>query len=85
MEPLDVNINIDNGLLAERADRMVLQVQRVLMPLHVPLAGEHLVTDVAWKLAALALVNLGNVDAQILGVAEVFVADAALKFGRQLV
>jgi len=63
MEPLDMDINVDNGLLAERADWMVLQVQRVLVPLHVPLAGKDLVTDIARKLAALALVNLGNVDA----------------------
>ncbi len=63
MEPLDMDINVDNGLLAERADWVVLQVQRVLVPLHVTLAREDLVTDIARKLATLALVNLRNVDA----------------------
>ena len=84
MEPLHVHVNVDHGLLAQRAHRMVLQVQRVLVPLHVALARENFVTNVTRKLTALALVNLGDVNAQIFGVAEIFVAHTALKFCRQL-
>ena len=63
VEPLDVNPDVDHHLQAERAHGVVLQVQRVLVPLHVPLARKDFVADIAGKVPALPLVDLGDVNA----------------------
>ena len=81
MEPLDVHLDVDDNLLAERADGIVLEVQGVLVALHVPLPRKDLVANITGELAAFALVYLRDVDSQVFGVAEKFVAHAAHVFG----
>ena len=63
MEPLDMHVNVDHNFVAQRAHRIILQVERVFVPLHVAFPGKHLVANITGKLSALALVDLGDVDA----------------------
>jgi len=80
VEPLDVHLNVDDNLLAERAHGVVLEVQRVLVPLHVPFPWEHFVANITGKLAAFSFVDFGNVYSQVFSVPEEFITHAAHKF-----
>jgi hypothetical protein len=58
VEPFHVYINIHNSLLAKWTNRMVLQMKRVLVPLHITLSWEHFVTNVTGELPTFALMDL---------------------------
>ena len=80
VEALHVHVQVDDHLLAETAPWVRLQVQGVLVPFHVALARKHFPAHVAGKLAPLTLVYLRDVNAEIFGISEIFIADAAHKF-----
>ena len=77
VEPSDVHVQVDDGLMAHVAGGTVLQVHRVLVPFHISLARKNLIAQVARELPPLALVDLADVDAEVLLVAEVLAAHAA--------
>ena len=65
--------------MADVALGTVLEMQGVLVSLHVPLAGKHFVANVTRKLSPLALMDLRYVNPQILLIAKVFVAHATFE------
>ena len=57
MEPSDVHVKVHHRLMAHVTCRTVLQMHSVLVPLHVPLAREHLIAQVTRELSPLALLS----------------------------
>ena len=67
--------------MAHIANWVVLQMEGVLVTLHVPLPRKNFVANVAGKLAPFAFVDLRDVDPQIFLVPKIFVTHPAHKFG----
>lgn len=62
MKSFHVYININHHFLAQRTHRVILQMQRVLMSLHIPLSGKHFVANITGKLTSLPFMDFGNVN-----------------------
>ena len=56
MEPLDVHLQVDDRLMAQVAHWVVLQVERVLVSLHVSFSRKNFMANVARKLTPFPLV-----------------------------
>ena len=62
MKSLDVDVDVDDDLLAQRTHRVILQVQRVLVTFHIAFARENFVTNVARKLTTFTLMDFRDVN-----------------------
>ena len=58
MESLNVHLKIHNRLMAHITHWIVLEVNRILVPLHIPFARKHFIAQVTGELSPLALVYL---------------------------
>ena len=76
-----MHVQIDDDLLTEPTPGVRLEVQRVLVALHVALTRKHFAAHVAGKLAALPLMNFRDVNAEVFGISKIFTTDPAHKFG----
>ena len=79
VESLDVHVKVDNALMAQVTLGTVLQVESILVPLHVPLPGEHFVTNVTGELPPLAFMYLWYVHSKVLLISEIFIAHSTHK------